>query len=273
MRRRRGQHASPPRYEAIRTASRQSRIRPSALRRLSRRSLAPARRRAIGLHSGRQYPGLNKQHPDTTSSHSFFTPISSFSSSSSSSLEWKMKKSQAGSRRWRTGGRSSSTSCPCVRQPARPAPPPLLPSFQCQHRPLHCLLSLLLVLHSIDGLSCRPRKTAGCPLQSATDSGRSAAARAPQGCPAAPTEEVSSVSVGQSAARSPPPPPSPLLSPVPVGRSATRALHCGAELQQRQRRCSPAHGATMIASAALAASERLLCRGQPWPTSMVRKND
>ena len=60
-----------------------------------------------------------------------------------------------------------------------------------------------------------------------------------------------------------PTPPSPLLSSVPVGRSATRARHCGSGLQQRPRRCLPAHGATMSASAALAASGWLQFRDQP----------
>ena len=49
-----------------------------------------------------------------------------------------------------------------------------------------------------------------------------------------------------------------------MGRSATRVLHCGAELQQR-RRCSPAHGATRSASAALQS------RDQPWPTARVKE--
>ena len=58
--------------------------------------------------------------------------------------------------------------------------------------------------------------------------------------PAASPEEAPSVPVGLGAQLQLPPP-SPWLSSVPVGRSSTRALHCGAGMQKRQRRCSPPH--------------------------------
>ena len=84
-----------------------------------------------------------------------------------------------------------------------------------------------------------------------------------------PLQEVeSSGAVARCASSSPPPP---WLSSVSLGLCTSQALHCGARLQPRPRRCSPAHGATMSASAAHAAFERLQRRDQPRLTARVKE--